>query len=268
VRQHIVKQPGRSKKHLAFKWLVVLGIELTKALGRIYLVRNNRGKMLVSPVPAEVAAQQELKDMKLSAATVLANIEAKVPQHQHMDLIRLYAQHGRGGKNPHGRFWVMPTHPGELPEHVPSTLCIAAEVLHHLRPVIYVLARVLVRNDASWKPFFVSLLADVMSRMLWNELKTTKNATSDDADNKAEAKSTTRISLEHLGPNQQSELSRRMSSWAFYLLRSPFFDRFTIHPLVKICNFLSAIPLLGFFFSNALDFSLTLQSHYFYTSAS
>eukprot|EP01006_Ploeotia_vitrea_P009911 TRINITY_DN25001_c0_g1_i1.p1 TRINITY_DN25001_c0_g1~~TRINITY_DN25001_c0_g1_i1.p1 ORF type:complete len:419 (+),score=201.68 TRINITY_DN25001_c0_g1_i1:109-1257(+) len=69
-------------------------------------------------------------------------------------------------------------------------------------------------------------------------------------------------------PQQRNEVSRRMALWSYYLLRSPFFDNYTKRPLVRVGAWLTSMPVLGMFFGNLLDLVLALQTHYFYTAAS
>jgi hypothetical protein len=72
-----------------------------------------------------------------------------------------------------------------------------------------------------------------------------------------------------LSPGQQRELERRRRAWLYYLLRSPMFETSLVRvPLTKIFQLLSRVPIVGILAQNMLDLILTLQTHYFYTSAS
>lgn len=139
---------------------------------------------------------------------------------------------------------------------------VGAEVLHVLRPVVFSMGA-LTFSTKSWIPFMSALLTDVASRALLGRMA-------------------------NLTVRQQQEVHRRCFLWSFYLLRSPFFERFTKIPLARLLSILGRLPLFGVFFGtrlpycvaqcmlttyvsfleNCLDLALTLQSHYFYTSAS
>jgi len=75
------------------------------------------------------------------------------------------------------------------------------EVLWTLRPLLY-LAALYRYGTRSWTPWLLSLATDALSRRL------------------------TLPSRGRLTKSEEAETSRRLLLWAFYLLRSPFFERF------------------------------------------
>jgi len=97
-------------------------------------------------------------------------------------------------------------------------------------------------KSGSWKPFFLSVFADVVSKVYAKTFAPMSNGT--------------------------EEMNRRALKYLLYLFRSPFFEKFTKLPLEKIGNFLNRLPLLGLLSSNLMDLLLAMQSLYFYTSAS
>jgi hypothetical protein len=119
---------------------------------------------------------------------------------------------------------------------------IMSEVLHTLRPVVYVAARCL--TDApTWSSFLLSALADGTSRYLLGTLSA-------------------------LSPRQQMEAGRRIMLWGYYLFRSPLFERFTKIPLSFVLGLFGRLPLIGGVFANLWELAEELQSHWFYVSAS
>jgi hypothetical protein len=119
---------------------------------------------------------------------------------------------------------------------------IMSEVLHTLRPVVYVAARCLTEAP-SWSSFLLSVLTDATSRYLLGTLSA-------------------------LSPRQQIEAGRRMTLWGYYLFRSPLFERFTKIPLSFILGLFARLPLIGGIFANVWQLAEELQSHWFYVSAS
>jgi len=176
-------------------------------------------------------------ELNISSASSWSN-------NRYRDLMLMYIKHGRG-THPHGIFSKLSIpliHPRESADYVPPTKEIIAEVLYVVRPFVYVCSRI-ISSEGSWRPFMISLLLDIFSK--WCLAR-----------------------YAELSPNQRFEVTRRLSLFSYYLLRSPLFDHYTKVPLVKTGQFLSSIPVFGVFFNNVLDLILTLQTHYFYTSAS
>ena len=56
--------------------------------------------------------------------------------------------------------------------------------------------------------------------------------------------------------------------WVLYALRSPVFEQLVQARLVRVGEVVGKVPLLGMIGSNVVDLILSLQQHYFYTSAS
>merc|ERR1712096_425488 len=125
----------------------------------------------------------------------------------------MYVRHNRG-PSPHGNFSHHqktrnnPVNKGHQSEdslsacslYQPTTAQVAGEVLFHLRPTIYVAALMLCRKKRSWKPWFVSLIVDLISRGL------------------------SQSKLQNLNNRQRQALQGRLVTWLFYLVRSPMFD--------------------------------------------
>jgi peroxin-16 len=213
--------------------LVIILIEAAKTLARLYMLFSNRGNILV------LGTDNEDVEPPAQLDAAAGRLPPEIP---FRDILQLYASRGRGVHNPHGSFTEF-TKPPVPPEQSWAPFHIAAaESLNILRPTVYAIARY-VCADQSWKPFFLSLLVDGSSRYLIGDLAA-------------------------LTRDQQQEIARRMLLWAFYLLRTPFFDNFTKKHLSTVLGFLGRIPLLGIVFGNLLDLALELQAHHFYTSAS
>lgn len=206
------------------KWGVILTIEILKAFCRIIVLYSNGGRMLIQPSAFECESQLAVQRIN--------------NKDQFADIKKMYRSHGRGiGDNTHGQFART-----EIFSR-PTKLRILADLLHSLRPVFYVMGRLLF-PPGSWNPFFVSAALDGLSRMLYSR------------------------DLRNMTEREQQELTRRVFQWLFYLFRPPFFERFSMIPLSAIVRALGKIPLIGALFANLLDLLLAFQTHYFYSAAS
>ncbi|KAJ2500832.1 hypothetical protein IWW47_003177 [Coemansia sp. RSA 2052] len=130
-----------------------------------------------------------------------------------------------------------------------NPLGLAGELLFILRPLIYVVGiRKMGKSD--WRPWALSLLIELASRqMIRTDLRTGKNASAERT-------------------VERDELSRRKWLFLYYLLRSPFFDRFTESRLTRVAEWCNNKPLLSLLGSLIQDYQPLWQNYYFYTSAS
>lgn len=119
---------------------------------------------------------------------------------------------------------------------------IFSEILHAVRPVIYVLC-LMKWQKRSWSPWLISLLIDLLSRVLVGNMSMRTKA-------------------------EKDEISRRTHNWLNYLFRSPFFDQFLKPFALVVCRKLSRIPILSTLVVNVLEYMIALQSFYFYTASS
>ncbi|KAJ1727441.1 hypothetical protein LPJ61_004567 [Coemansia biformis] len=128
-------------------------------------------------------------------------------------------------------------------------LGLAGELLFILRPLVYVMGmRKLGTKD--WRPWALSLLIELASRqMIRSDLH---------------AKGT--AMPEHTV--ERDELARRKWLFLYYLLRSPFFDRFTESRLTRIADWCNNKPLLSLLGSLIQDYQPLWQQYYFYTAGS
>eukprot|EP00457_Paulinella_chromatophora_P007850 gb/GEZN01007876.1/.p1 GENE.gb/GEZN01007876.1/~~gb/GEZN01007876.1/.p1 ORF type:complete len:384 (+),score=41.87 gb/GEZN01007876.1/:48-1199(+) len=246
------------------KFRVIAIVESIKALVRLWLLKANHGRML-----AEMNEEQEKEQAKLAAcAQSLSELQLIPLQKRHVfhTLAVLYAQAGRG-QDPHGNYKpkLTPPCPREDPAWRPPTTEIIGEALFHLRPVIYVLAFLWFnggrghgvaskdpsthskdqasRPGGSMIPWVLSFLVDAIARVLLPRSK-------------------------GLPPSLQQEMTMRTLYYVFYLVRSPVFERFTRQQILQLQNVLRMTPLVGSLLGGLIDVLLSLQSHYFYISAS
>ncbi|KAL0482246.1 peroxin [Acrasis kona] len=136
-------------------------------------------------------------------------------------------------------------HPGAKKTN--HQLLYAGEILHAVRPVIYVLSLMRFGGATSWRPFIISLCVDVIAQIV------------------------TRLALsqpqyaDKRGHVLEEEISTRESNFTYYLLKSPAFE-LTIKPLLeKMSHILSKIPLLGSLLANWLEFVVVCQRYFYYS---
>lgn len=187
---------GKSEK---LRWNVILLFEVIKSISKGFIYLNNRE-------PLRIASQDELNRDFLEDVLRDGSNENEVSK-DYSDLIEMYRISGRG-KSRHGSFSAMYTTTSESKEDEPiektrlyiSIFRFLGEMTHIFRPLIYVLS-ILKFGYSNWKPFFVSLALDSFSLLC--------------------------KSKDLSDENNLLELKRRFFHLLYYLLRPPFFERFT-----------------------------------------
>ncbi|CAL9165094.1 unnamed protein product [Musa hybrid cultivar] len=140
-----------------------------------------------------------------------------------------------------------------LQKGLSSRLFVTGEVLFVLRPLIYVL---FIRKYGiqSWKPWLISLAMD-LAGMSFLSYSTTRCPRSDDK-------------YYQLTTSEKYELKRRKLLWALYIMRDPFFTKYTKHCLEKTDEYLSPVPLIGFLTDKFVELVVGVQTRYTYISGS
>ncbi|WOL05562.1 peroxisome biogenesis protein 16 [Canna indica] len=132
-------------------------------------------------------------------------------------------------------------------------LFVTGEVLYVLRPLVYVL---LIKRYGiqSWKPWLISLSMDLAGMSLLSK-STSLCPRSDDK-------------YYQLSTSEKDELKRRKLLLALYIMRDPFFAKYTKHHLEKTDRYLSQVPLIGFLTAKLVELIVGAQTRYTYTSGS
>ncbi|XP_037497423.1 peroxisome biogenesis protein 16 isoform X2 [Jatropha curcas] len=134
-----------------------------------------------------------------------------------------------------------------------GALFVMGEVLFITRPLIYVL---FIRKYGiwSWTPWFVSLAMDFIGVGFITQV--TKSS--------------------HSGKQQQfgltdsekDELKRRKLLWALYVMRDPFFSKYTRQKLERTEKLLEPVPLVGLLTGKLVELIIGAQTRYTYMSGS
>ncbi|KAJ1855908.1 hypothetical protein GGF49_002786 [Coemansia sp. RSA 1853] len=127
--------------------------------------------------------------------------------------------------------------------HRLSALGLTGELLFILRPLVYVLGmRKLGANN--WRAWALSLLMELVSRqMLSTELRVPRTL-------------------------ERDEMARRKWLFVYYLLRAPFFGRFTEQRLTRVAMWCSNKPVISLLGSLIQDYQPLWKQYYFYTAGS
>ncbi|KAJ4955600.1 hypothetical protein NE237_012383 [Protea cynaroides] len=132
-------------------------------------------------------------------------------------------------------------------------LSVMAEVLFITRPLIYVL---FIRKYGvrSWMPWLVSLAVDLSGMGFLSYVTHPRNSRKG----------------EHfpLSTSEQNEIKRRKLLWALYIVRDPFFCKYTRKKLEKTEKLLEPVPVIGVLTAKLMELIIGAQSRYTYMSGS
>ncbi|KAK7390050.1 hypothetical protein VNO78_25348 [Psophocarpus tetragonolobus] len=134
-----------------------------------------------------------------------------------------------------------------------GALFLIGEVLFICRPLIYVL---LIRKYGirSWTPWFLSLAIDSIGSSILSLI------TSSVAGGKER--------MFHLSAPEKEEVKRRKLLFVLYLMRDPFFSKYTRQRLESTEKVLEPIPVIGFLTAKLVELIIGAQTRYTYMSGS
>ncbi|KAG2332078.1 hypothetical protein Bca52824_003258 [Brassica carinata] len=134
---------------------------------------------------------------------------------------------------------------------VKGALFVMGEVLFITRPLIYVL---FIRRYGirSWIPWVISLSVDALGMGILSNLKLLGE----------------KSKQINFSQPERDELRRRKLIWALYLLRDPFFTKYTRQKLESSQKKVEPVPLIGFFTEKIVELLVGAQSRYTYISGS
>uniref|UniRef100_A0A1J3FMI6 Peroxisomal membrane protein PEX16 n=2 Tax=Noccaea caerulescens TaxID=107243 RepID=A0A1J3FMI6_NOCCA len=134
---------------------------------------------------------------------------------------------------------------------VKGALFVIGEVLFITRPLIYVL---FIRRYGikSWIPWAISLSVDTLGMGILANLKFLGE----------------KSKQIHFSQPEKDELRRRKLLWALYLMRDPFFTKYTKQKLESSQKTVEQVPLIGFLTEKIVELLVGAQSRYTYISGS
>ncbi|MBA0757981.1 hypothetical protein Gotri_021023 [Gossypium trilobum] len=136
---------------------------------------------------------------------------------------------------------------------VNGALFVLGEILFITRPLIYVL---FIRRYGirSWIPWFLSLGVDFIGYGFLSHV--------------TKSRMVEREQWFHLSASEKDEVKRRKLLWALYLMREPFFSKYTRQKLASTESLLEPVPLIGTLTSKLVELIIGAQTRYTYMSGS
>ncbi|XP_021564691.1 peroxisomal biogenesis factor 16 [Carlito syrichta] len=225
------------------RWLVIALIQLAKAVLRMFLLLWFKAGLQTSPpiVPLDRETQAQPPDadhspggLEQSYVGKRSNRVVRTLQNTPSLHSRHWGAPQREGRQPqpHEELSVTPT-PLGLQETIAESLYIARPLLHLLSLGLW--------GQRSWKPWLLSGVVDVTSLSLLSDRK-------------------------GLTRRERLELRRRTILLLYYLLRSPFYDRFSEARILFLLQLLADhVPGIGLVTRPLMDYLPTWQKIYFYS---
>ncbi|KAK9870803.1 hypothetical protein WA026_009762 [Henosepilachna vigintioctopunctata] len=121
---------------------------------------------------------------------------------------------------------------------------LAAETVYILKPLVHLGSIYYYGND-NWKSYILALMFDLCSLQLY---RTCDNMKSNSLTNK-----------------QRFQINKRTANLLFYLLRSPFYNKYSKEKVIKLLNAVNhSVPLASFICAPLLQYLSFWQNNYFY----
>lgn len=151
-------------------------------------------------------------------------------------------------------------------------LVAAGEVVHILRPVLYVCC-LRIWGARSWKPWIISLICELASYRITCSAQAHSSRRAMEAAEKSTLVNPTISALHAMqgitwNREELDELTRRKMLLLFYLLRDPLFGRVTRPAMHTWLRTTKRVPLVSWLSEKVAEFTEGIQKYYTYTSAS
>lgn len=226
----------------AGRWLVIALIQLAKAVLRMSLLLWFKAGLQTSPPIAplnrEAGAQSLDGDPGSPEQSYVGRRSSRVVRTLH------------NTPSLHARHWGAPQQREGLKQQPPEELSAAptplglretlAESLHIARPLLHLISLGLC-GQRSWTPWLLSGVVDVTSLSLLGDRK-------------------------NLSRRERQELRRRTILLLYYLLRSPFYDRFSEARILLLLRLLTNhVPGVGLVARPLMEYLPSWQKIYFYS---
>uniref|UniRef100_A0A8C6EEE0 Peroxisomal membrane protein PEX16 n=1 Tax=Microcebus murinus TaxID=30608 RepID=A0A8C6EEE0_MICMU len=227
------------------RWLVIALIQLAKAVLRMFLLIWFKAGLQTSPpiVPLDRETQTQPSDGDHSPDSQEQSYVGKRSNRVVRTLQNTPSLHSRHWGAPQQREGQQQQQRQEELSRAPTPLGLQetiAESLYIARPLLHLLSLGL-WGQRSWKPWLLSGVVDVTSLSLLSDRK-------------------------GLTRRERLELRRRTILLLYYLLRSPFYDRFSEARILFLLQLLADhVPGIGLVARPLMDYLPTWQKIYFYS---
>lgn len=222
------------------KWLFIAGIQLIKAAGRFFILKHSTGQIITSPsLPA--INRRSLNRKKISADDKL-NKNESFEEHNFTFKLKRSGRLMRkveGAPPIHYRSFKLNEELETVQKSQVPKILLQAEYLYIVKPLLH-LASMSVFGERSWKQYMISLAIDMASINMYRRNR-------------------------HLMTKQQQViLSHRCVHLLLYLMRSPFYDKFTNRKLENLLGIIAKIPIAKMLAGPLREYIPHWQSTYFY----
>nr|XP_018897091.1 PREDICTED: peroxisomal membrane protein PEX16 [Bemisia tabaci] len=223
------------------KWAIILSTQILKCLARLRLLLAHKENIVESPLirplnrnnlgTEQTNRRVEKKDagFRLKSGKVIRSLSSAAdPRNAHFSGPR-------------------PVVNGGIPQSSNAVLyedkALLGEILYILKPIVHLSTLIAVGNKKSWKPYITSFVFDALSIYLIRSSTDPRQLT----------------------VNQKVELSQRTISLLMYLLRSPFYDKYTKARLNRLLlSLANSIPLFSTLLKPLAEYIPKWQETYFY----
>ncbi|KAH9724166.1 peroxisome biogenesis protein 16 [Citrus sinensis] len=231
------------------KWNFIAITEATKVLVRLALFQNSGYKMLLHggetlnvEMPSDDSKSQH-DYLQNNYGHNSWNLEGRA-----LSALNRFGENARTASEPRPTLSKLLSAKGTI-----GALFVMGEVLFITRPLIYVL---FIRKYGirSWIPWFLSLAVDFTGLGFLSLATRSRHAGKEQTF--------------HLSTSEKDELKRRKLLWALYLMRDPFFSKYTRQRLESSGKQLESIPIIGFLTEKIIELVDGAQTRYTYMSGS
>ncbi|XP_034246926.1 peroxisomal membrane protein PEX16 [Thrips palmi] len=222
------------------RWILIAIVQAFKCLARMSLLLTHKEQMVqmppIAPLKRRTILSQENQDtpttigFSLKSGRIVRCVNSATPAHL--------------------RSWKPPaftaTQPdGSVPDKVLDSNLLFAEAIYIMKPVLH-LCSMMRFGPKAWRPYVLSLVLDVASLQMFRRADKAKIGSA-------------------LSPRQKMELSRREVALLLYLLRSPFYDKYSKRRIQKLLDaFSNNLPLVGYILRPLAQYIPHWQETYFY----
>ncbi|KAI8117221.1 hypothetical protein FF38_06910 [Lucilia cuprina] len=225
------------------KWLVIAGIQMMKAAGRYFILKHSVEQIITSPAMPALNRRALKKNKHTNPNTATTGHTHSLEEH---NITFKLKRSGRIVRKVEGapplqyRSFKLNEEIESMQKSQVPKILLQAEYLYIAKPLIH-LASMGVFGESSWKQFMVSFAVDMASINMYRKNR-------------------------HLMTKQQQLiLSHRCVNLLLYLMRTPFYERFTQTRLERILGFIANhVPIAKMVAGPLLDYIPHWQSTYFY----
>lgn len=227
------------------RWFFIILVQTIKCLGRLILTLCCPNNNIVSNPPIPVLNRKNLHEVQPETSSSCASSFMQNDQNDTVVLKRSgrVMRKVEGAPPVMARSWQPLKHEpirGTNPTTYGGRFIGSAELVYILKPMVHLMC---IRRYGlnSWKSYLVALTADLASLRIYYKNR------------------------EYLSKDQKHELSRRCVSMLLYLMRSPFYDKYSKDRIAVLLNGIGKhVPLTGTISSLILSYIPHWQQTYFY----